>query len=70
LVSGGEQRGVITEPQWQALRQKLRDEARTWQQHAAARTDWTSLTAAGALASATHTAYHLGAIRQILAANR
>jgi hypothetical protein len=63
------QRGVVTESQWQALRQKLRDEARAWQQHAAARRDWSDLTAAGALASAAHTAYHLGAIRQILAAN-
>ena len=35
---------------------------------AATRATWDDLSAAGALASAAHTAYHLGAIRQILAA--
>ena len=34
----------------------------------AAHTDWNDITAPGALSSAAHTAYHLGAIRQILAA--
>jgi hypothetical protein len=33
----------------------------------ARRTSWDDLSAAGALSSAAHTAYHLGAIRQILA---
>lgn len=31
-------------------------------------TDWEDITAAGSLSSAAHTAYHLGAIRQIFAA--
>jgi hypothetical protein len=49
------------------LRDNLRREAETWQKAVAARTDWDDIAAAGALSSAAHTAYHLGAIRQILA---
>jgi hypothetical protein len=63
------QRGVVTDDQWQALRSGLREQARVWKSHAATHTGWIELTAAGALASAAHTAYHLGAIRQILAAS-
>jgi hypothetical protein len=62
------QRGVVTEDEWKALRARLRREAQTWREAVTARTAWDDLTAAGALASAAHTAYHLGAIRQILAA--
>jgi hypothetical protein len=60
-------RTTVSEDQWRALREGLRREAETWRKHADARTDWDDLTAAGALSSAAHTAYHLGAIRQILA---
>jgi hypothetical protein len=62
------QRGTVTTEQWQTLRHRLRQEALQWQQSAAARSQWDEISAAGALASAAHTAYHLGAIRQILAA--
>jgi hypothetical protein len=58
----------VNDEEWRTLRAELRRQAETWQQHAAGRTDWSDLTAAGALASAAHTAYHFGAIRQILAA--
>ena len=61
-------RNVVNDGQWRTLRDDLRRQAAAWQKHAAARTDWDDLAAAGALASAAHTAYHLGAIRQILAA--
>jgi hypothetical protein len=61
-------RGHVTEQQWQTLRQALRHEVEAWQEVVATRTDWDDLAASGALASAAHTAYHLGAIRQILAA--
>jgi hypothetical protein len=54
--------------QWQELRASLRREAETWKRHVAARTDWFDIAAAGALSSVAHTAYHLGAIRQIIAA--
>jgi hypothetical protein len=62
------QRASVTEEQWRALRDKLRKAAETWRKVAATRTEWDDVTAAGALSSAAHTAYHLGAIRQILAA--
>lgn len=61
-------RTSVTNEQWQVLRDDLRREAQTWQKVVVARTDWDGTTAAGALSSAAHTAYHLGAIRQILAA--
>jgi hypothetical protein len=62
------QRTDVTEAQWRTLRDNLRRQAETWRKAVAARTDWNDMTAAGALSSAAHTAYHLGAIRQILAA--
>ena len=62
------QRGTITEQQWRLLRDNLRREAEAWRKAVHERTDWLDISAAGALASAAHTAYHLGAIRQILAA--
>jgi hypothetical protein len=46
----------------------LRREAETWKRAVAARETWDDVAAAGALSSLAHTAYHLGAIRQILAA--
>lgn len=58
----------VSPERWRTLRDELRRAAEAWRDHAAARADWDDLTAAGALSSAAHTAYHLGAIRQILAA--
>jgi hypothetical protein len=62
------QRATVTDEQWRSLRDKLRQAAAAWRSHVAARTEWDDVSAAGALSSAAHTAYHLGAIRQILAA--
>ncbi|HUQ68366.1 MAG TPA: DinB family protein [Planctomycetaceae bacterium] len=62
------QRGTVTDDQWKTLRQNLRREVETWKAAVAARSEWTDIAAAGALSSAAHTAYHLGAIRQIIAA--
>jgi hypothetical protein len=62
------QRTTVTDDQWRALRDKLRSEAETWRKHVATRAAWDDMSAAGALSSAAHTAYHLGAIKQILAA--
>jgi hypothetical protein len=62
------QRTTVTDEQWKALRAGLRQEASQWQKMAASRTDWDDMSAAGALSSVAHTAYHLGAIRQLLAA--
>jgi hypothetical protein len=61
-------RTTVTDAQWQELRDNLRREAQAWQRAVAQRTDWDDLAAAGSLSSLAHTAYHLGAIRQILAA--
>ncbi|MEX2138694.1 MAG: DinB family protein [Pirellulales bacterium] len=62
------QRTTVSDEQWQALRDRLRQESAAWRNVVQNRTDWNDITAAGALSSAAHTAYHLGAIRQILAA--
>ena len=62
------QRTAVTEDQWRALRDALRREADKWQQAVAARTNWDDMSAAAGLSTAAHTAYHLGAIRQVLAA--
>ena len=62
------QRTGVTDEQWRTLRDNLRRQAEIWRKAVAARTAWDHRSAAGALASAAHTAYHLGAIRQILAA--
>ncbi|MGA2585347.1 MAG: DinB family protein [Tepidisphaeraceae bacterium] len=61
-------RSTVTDDEWKSLRSRLCHECEAWQKSVAARTDWDDIAAAGALASAAHTAYHLGAIRQILAA--
>jgi hypothetical protein len=57
----------VTDQQWRTLRDALAHEAQKWQKAAAARTNWDDLAAAAALSTVAHTAYHLGAIRQILA---
>jgi hypothetical protein len=61
-------RDQVNDEQWRALRDKLRREAEAWQAGVKKHTEWGDVSAAGALSSAAHTAYHLGAIRQILAA--
>jgi hypothetical protein len=61
-------RTTVNPEAWRRLRDELRRQAEAWRKHVAARTDWDDLAAAGAMSSAAHTAYHLGAIRQILAA--
>jgi hypothetical protein len=62
------QRTTVSDEQWRSLRDRLRRQATIWREAVAARTDWDDMTAAGALSSAAHTAYHMGAIRQIVAA--
>jgi hypothetical protein len=61
------QRTTVTEDEWQTLRGALRDEADKWRKVVATRTSWDDMRAAVALSTAAHTAYHVGAIRQILA---
>lgn len=61
------QRTEVTEEQWRTLRDVLRSDAESWRASVAARASWDDVAAAAALSTAAHTAYHLGAIRQILA---
>jgi hypothetical protein len=61
-------RTTVTPQQWAELRKELRKEVENWRKVVASRSEWDPVTAAGAISSAAHTAYHLGAIRQILAA--
>jgi hypothetical protein len=65
--NGSWQRTTVTDEQWRTLRADLGRQSQSWQRQVAERTTWDDLAASGALSSAAHTAYHLGAIRQILA---
>jgi hypothetical protein len=56
----------VTDEEWRGLLSKLRHASATWREAAANRQDWNPVDAAGAISSVAHTAYHLGAIRQIL----
>jgi hypothetical protein len=68
--NGSWSRTTVTDDQWRKLRDSLRTRADTWQKAMAVRTDWDDVHAAGALSTIAHTAYHLGAIRQILGASK
>ena len=61
------QRTEVTDEEWRTLRERFAREAAAWQKIVESRTEWDDISASGALSSAAHTAYHLGAIRQILA---
>jgi hypothetical protein len=61
------QRTTVTDEEWRSLCADLRLEAENWRKFVAGRTTWDELGAAAALSTAAHTAYHFGAIRQILA---
>jgi hypothetical protein len=61
------QRTTVTDQQWRTLRDGLRREADKWRKVVATRTNWDDLAAAAALSTAAHTAYHFGAIRQLVA---
>lgn len=58
----------VTDEEWRALRDRLRHEVTAWRTVVESRTSWDAVGASAALSTAVHTAYHLGAIRQILAA--
>jgi hypothetical protein len=58
----------ISEDEWRTLKQDLRRETESWRKHLDSRQEWDIESASGALSSLAHTAYHLGAIRQMLAA--
>ena len=60
-------RTSVTDEEWRALRQGLRMEAARWRIVVDERTSWDAMSAAAALATVAHTAYHLGAVRQVIA---
>lgn len=62
-------RDRVTDDEWRTLRDKLAQASADWKQTVRSRKEWDGMSASGAIASAAHTAYHLGAIRQILAAH-
>ena len=59
-------RTVVNEEQWRRLRDALRSDAEAWRKAVANRANWDNVSASAALSTAAHTAYHIGAIRQIL----
>jgi hypothetical protein len=60
-------RTTVSDDQSQSLCAGLRHEVEKWRNVVATRTNWEDMGAAAALSTAAHTAYHFGAIRQILA---
>jgi hypothetical protein len=60
-------RTTITEEQWRTLRDAFRKETKAWREVVTTRTNWDDMAATVAISTAVHTAYHIGAIRQILA---
>jgi hypothetical protein len=60
----------VSPESWRELCAGLRREAAAWQRTVATRDQWDDMWAACALSSLAHTAYHLGAIRQIIAAQQ
>lgn len=60
----------VSPERWRELCAALRSAAASWQNTVATRNEWDDVSAAGALSSLAHTAYHFGAIRQLIAANQ
>ena len=58
-------RHTVTEAEWQALRQRLRDEAASWKDALAQPRTVNQIELNGMVANIVHMAYHFGAIRQI-----
>jgi hypothetical protein len=57
---------TVTESEWQQLRDALRDEAQAWMEAIQVPRTWDEMALTGAIASAAHAAYHVGAIRQLV----
>ena len=68
--NGSWKRTIVSDEQWRKLREALRHDAEEWHKAVSTRTSWDNVSASAALSTAAHTAYHMGAIRQILAGLR
>jgi hypothetical protein len=62
------ERKQLTETEWRGLRDRLRQQAAAVREAVMARSHWDESDIAHALSIGAHTAYHMGAIRQILVA--
>jgi len=60
----------VSADEWRGLRNELAAQAHAWLQTAGEPREWDEIALTGALASAPHLAYHLGAIRQLVAATQ
>jgi hypothetical protein len=56
---------AVAEPEWQAIRNGLRDEVERWLKALGSPREATEIEITGMFGSIAHLAYHLGAIRQI-----
>jgi hypothetical protein len=56
----------VSDDEWRALRQAFEGEARQWQARLDAPREWDAMTLSGFVSSVAHTAYHMGAIRQLV----
>jgi hypothetical protein len=61
---------TVDEPRWQEIRDGLRSEVLLWQEALRTPRDVAEVELSGMIGSVAHTAYHLGAIRQIVAGAR
>lgn len=57
----------VSEAAWDELRAELRRNAEAWLQYVGKPRAWSEIELAGAFASSAHAAYHLGAVRQMIA---
>ncbi|HEY6359651.1 MAG TPA: DinB family protein [Vicinamibacterales bacterium] len=60
-------RQQVTDEEWRDLRNALDREVRAWMSAVTAPREWDAVTLSGAIGSVAHLAYHLGAIRQLVA---
>jgi hypothetical protein len=58
-------RGTVTDAEWDALRERLREQAARWGEVISKPRALSEIELSGVMASVAHAAYHLGAIRQI-----
>lgn len=62
------QQTEVNDVEWESLKASFTDALQSWRSAFAQRREWNEIEARGAAEIAAHLAYHLGAIRQILAA--
>jgi hypothetical protein len=56
----------VNDDEWRTLRQAFEEQARQWQARLEAPREWDAMSLSGYMSSIAHTAYHMGAIRQLI----